>query len=275
VNAKRIYQETFDDDSISVLLTDYGKYLKTPLSDYGRASYSFQILDKKPIPFQQFPTSYRKSDVLSHSLSSAISESNLMEYVSIIIYAIKAKDITTYEHSWRVAEYADKIASALNVKTLDRKKVKLTALMHDAGKLGIDDAILVNPSILDDEEWNEMKKHPSIGANIVGMLPKLIPISRYIRFHHERYDGNGYPDKLHKKNIPLVSRIISVADAYDAMTHKRPYRAPLSKKQALAELEKQKGKQFDPYIVRVFATLLRYGHCRKAKNISPLMGRGK
>ncbi len=278
MNAKRIYQKPFDDDNILGAMRHFA-YSNVPLPDrnraFGKPKLTRQTLTLPEVSAQDTTERLfdadRKADVLSRLLSSAIFENNLMECLSIILHAIKTKDITTYWHSLRVAQFADKIASALDYKTLDRKKVILTALLHDVGKLGIDDAVLTKPGILDNEEWKEMKGHPNIGANIVKMLPKLMPISRYIRLHHERYDGNGYPDKLRKTDIPLVSRVISVADAYDAMTHKRPYRTPLSKRQALAELEEQKGKQFDPYIVRVFATLLRYRNYRKAKKPRPLM----
>jgi len=252
-------------------------YDKIPVSDapldYGQDSCSFQIFDKEQNPFQNRLKSDDKTGVLSFLLSSAVSANTAVDCVSVVLRAIKTKDRTTYGHSLRVARYAGRIASALNLDVLNRKKVKLTALLHDAGKLGIDDAILMKPGILSDEQWNEMKGHSDIGANIVRMLPKLTSISHYIRFHHERYDGNGYPNRLFKRDIPIVSRIIAVADAYDAMTQKRPYRSPLSKRRALTELEKQKEKQFDPDIVRIFVTLLRHRSSRKqGKKRLPLLG---
>lgn len=305
VNANNTYQKTFDDDEIGIFATrchfanfdgklaekecifgkseplsevsaqnttrlfdpDYSAKKLCFLDDYGRGLRGLQILAERPTPFQPELKSARKTGVISLLLSSAVGANNLLDCISIILYTIKTKDRTTYGHSLRIAEYANRIASALELDALTRKKVALTAVLHDVGKLGISNAILMKPGILRDEEWDEMKNHSAIGAKIVKMLPKLKSISQYIRFHHERYDGNGYPDRLRQKEIPLVSRIIAIADAYDAMTQKRPYRAPLSKKQALAELEKQKGKQFDPNILRAFVILLRRRSARKAKNV--------
>jgi HD-GYP domain-containing protein (c-di-GMP phosphodiesterase class II) len=126
------------------------------------------------------------------------------------------------------------------------------SLLHDIGKIGITDSILLKPDSLTEEEWVEMKKHPVIGYRIASASPDLQQISSYILRHHERYDGGGYPDGLKGEEIPLLARIISIADAYDAMTSDRPYRQGMPKTRAINELKKNAGSQFDPNLVNIF-----------------------
>lgn len=128
----------------------------------------------------------------------------------------------------------------------------ILAALHDIGKIGIPDQILNKKTRLSPEEWEIMKKHPEIGYRIAQSAPELSPIADKILSHHERWDGNGYPQGLRGEEIPLISRILSIADAYDVMTNGRPYQPPLSQDEALEEIKRCAGTQFDPYIVEIF-----------------------
>jgi HD-GYP domain-containing protein (c-di-GMP phosphodiesterase class II) len=132
--------------------------------------------------------------------------------------------------------------------------VRTASLLHDLGKVGVRDAILDKPGPLTPEEWTAMRQHPVTGWKILGPLGFLAEEARSVRHHHERFDGGGYPDGLAGNAIPLPARIIAVADAFDAMRTVRPYRPPLPLEKALAELEGNAGKQFDPTVVDAFQT---------------------
>ena len=134
----------------------------------------------------------------------------------------------------------------------DLGELQLLGMLHDIGKIGIDDKILNKPGKLTEEEWIVMKKHPEIGYRIARASHKLSRIADYILSHHERWDGMGYPRGLKGEDIPLLSRILSVADAYDAMTEDRIYRKALSKEEAIEEIRRNSGSQFDPLIANIF-----------------------
>lgn len=131
-------------------------------------------------------------------------------------------------------------------------ELKISGLLHDIGKVAIDDGILQKKEQLTDQERIEIKRHSDIGYRILNTAPEMTDIALYVLSHHERYDGTGYPRGIKQKEIPLVSRIIAVADSFDAMTNERPYKKVLSRGMAVNELEKNKGTQFDPDIVNVF-----------------------
>ena len=148
--------------------------------------------------------------------------------------------------------------STNGVKELD--ELALLAVLHDVGKVGIKESILQKPEPLAPEELEEMKKHPEIGYHIAYNTPELMPIAEYILAHHERWDGNGYPRGLKGEEIPLLCRILAVADAYDAMTSDRLYRKAMNSQEAMAEIERNAGKQFDPKVVKVFLAGLAKGN---------------
>ncbi|AEG59072.1 HD-GYP domain-containing protein [Desulforamulus ruminis] len=169
--------------------------------------------------------------------------------------AIGARDNYTRGHSERVAEYAQMITRAMGLDDLDQL-VYVAALVHDVGKIGIPEHILNKQGRLTDEEYQKIKEHPVTGANIlkqIGTFNHLVPI---VRAHHERYDGRGYPDGLAKEEIPLISRIIGVADAFEAMTSDRSYRKGFTIEQAVEELKCCSGSQFDPQVVKHFLRLI-------------------
>ncbi|GBU24287.1 phosphohydrolase [Fibrobacteria bacterium R8-3-H12] len=174
------------------------------------------------------------------------------EMVMALSKALDARDKYTAGHSIRVMEYAVGIAKHLKLPEKDIGRLKISALLHDIGKIGISDAVLHKESKMSDKEFAVIKKHPEIGANIlkaVGAFKDLVPI---VYHHHERFDGMGYPQGIYGEQIPLYARIIAIADSFDAMTSTRPYRKALQVENALLEIELNGGKQFDPSISNIF-----------------------
>ncbi len=173
----------------------------------------------------------------------------------LLAEALDLRDPSTGRHSRTVGDYARDIAERLEL-TPDRvERIHAAGVLHDLGKLGIADAILYKPAALSDAEWEEMRRHPEIGARIL-LNAGLADISHWVRAHHERIDGRGYPDRLSADEIPLEARILAVADAYEAMIADRPYRSGMAPEEARAELECCSGTQFDPAVVQAFLTTL-------------------
>ena len=180
-----------------------------------------------------------------------------LETIRALAAAIDAKDPYTKGHSERVAQLSVVLAQDLHLSDRDIENIEYTALLHDIGKIGIDDRILGKSSKLSNEEFKKIKEHPIVGANIIEPVDFLKNSYEAIYHHHERYNGGGYPDGLKAKDIPLCARIIAVADAYDAMGSDRPYRKKLSKEKILKEFTEQSGKQFDPQIVNALMSILK------------------
>ena len=185
-----------------------------------------------------------------------INQGHLIEVVTSLASAIDAKDEYTKGHSSSVSRYSEALARALNLPEKDVERIKLGALLHDIGKIGIPENVLKKPSKLTDEEWEIMKQHPTIGAEKVLMpnesLHDLIPI---VKYHHEHWDGSGYPEKLKGEDIPLAARIVSVADAYHALISDRPYRKGMSNEKACEILKVGAGIQWDKNLVREFINI--------------------
>jgi putative nucleotidyltransferase with HDIG domain len=154
-------------------------------------------------------------------------------------------------HSQRVCLLSTKIAEALGFNNKRLDDVKLASLMHDIGKISIDNSILDKPGKLSFEEYEVIKTHPAVGYKILKTIKEYEDIAEFVVQHHERYDGTGYPYGLSKDQLHTESKIISIADAYDAMTCDRPYRCALNKEEAIEEIRKFSSKQFDPEIVEV------------------------
>ena len=169
--------------------------------------------------------------------------------------AIEARDPYTSGHSERVSSLAQVVARRLGWKSSRLGAVKLGALLHDVGKLNLDDAVLRKPGPLDDREFGEIKRHPLAGARLIRGIEALRPALPYILFHHERWDGAGYPTGRSHEQIPLGARIVAVVDAFDAMISIRPYRPPLPVQAAIEEVHEGAGTQFDPGVVRAFLGL--------------------
>jgi putative nucleotidyltransferase with HDIG domain len=174
--------------------------------------------------------------------------------ISALAAAVDARDPFTARHSERVKDIAVDIAVECGVRGEDLRTLRWGGLLHDIGKIGVEDAVLLKPDRLNKDERAKMNAHPVTGANIISPVSKLAPTIPIIRHHHEWYNGSGYPDRLLGEGIPWLARILHVADAFEAMTKERPYRmVPLTPEQALAELRKYAGIQFDPKVVDAFA----------------------
>lgn len=169
-----------------------------------------------------------------------------MHVVSSLASAIDAKDTYTNGHSGRVAEYSREIARRAGYEGKELEDIYMMGLLHDVGKIGIPDAVINKPVKLTDEEYDIIKNHPVLGARILGNIKEMPKLANGARWHHERYDGKGYPDGLFGEDIPEEARIIAVADSYDAMTSHRSYRKSLPQEVVREEIEKGKGTQFDP-----------------------------
>jgi putative nucleotidyltransferase with HDIG domain len=163
-----------------------------------------------------------------------------------LIRALADSDGETYAHSLQVAATATAVARRLGVRGDDLIDIEFGALLHDIGKLCLPRGLLSKPGRLTDAERDLIRKHPEWGAGLVECIPGLEPVAAIVRLHHERPDGRGYPHGLRHAEIPVAARIVSVCDAYGAMTKTRPYRAALMHDAALAELERHSGTQFDP-----------------------------
>ena len=162
------------------------------------------------------------------------------------------KSHETEAHARRLAAMARKIGEELSLSQLEMDQLELLSMLHDIGKVAVPDRILNKPDKLTPEEWSEMRKHPEVGYRIASSSPELSPIAEYILCHHERWDGKGYPQGLAGEEIPLLSRILSIVDAYDAMTEDRAYRKAMGKKEAISEIRENSGTQFDPRIASIF-----------------------
>ena len=193
-------------------------------------------------------------------------EQAYMESIQTLRYTVEAKDTYTRGHSDRVSEYSVLIGETLGLPEEDIKKLKIGGLFHDIGKIGVPDSILQKDGKLSDDEYSEIKNHPSIGAHILSTASIFQDILPIVKHHHERYDGKGYPSQLAGENIPYLARITAVADTFDAMTSKRSYRDSLPLDYVISEFERCKGTQFDPKIADVFLDILK-NHYNKLKEI--------
>lgn len=183
----------------------------------------------------------------------------LLEHQSIrstLLSTIKellfSKSNETMEHAERMAQTAQLIGAELSLSETDIVSLELMATLHDIGKIGISNSVLSKPGKLDELEWAEIRRHPEIGYRIALTIPELQGIAGYILCHHERWDGTGYPQGISGEEIPYISRIVSVIDAFDAMTEDRSYRKGMPVEEAAAEIIRHAGTQFDPNISRVF-----------------------
>jgi diguanylate cyclase (GGDEF)-like protein/PAS domain S-box-containing protein len=186
------------------------------------------------------------------SLSPEILEAATPDHVYALASTVDAKDPYTYGHSKNVADIAQAIGKEIGMSGKELADLRNASLLHDIGKLGIPDAILTKPGKPTEEEWEIIKRHSAEGGRIVSYVKDLSPLVPMIRHHHEWYDGTGYPDGLKGEEIPLGARVISIADAYDTITGKRPYKDPISHEEALEELKRCSGTQFDPEFVEAF-----------------------
>ena len=179
-------------------------------------------------------------------------ELSSMSFLKSLSNALDARDTYTQGHSIRVAEIAAEIGKELGLSVVKTDLLYQAGLVHDIGKIGIPDSILKKEGKLDDDEYRMIRKHPEIGEIILQEIGQFKPFISGVKYHHEKYDGTGYPDRLAGKNIPLYGRIIAVADAYDAMTSVRTYNSRKKPVSAVVEIDRYSGTQFDPDILKAF-----------------------
>jgi putative nucleotidyltransferase with HDIG domain len=184
------------------------------------------------------------------------SEQVLFQVVRALSDATHAGDPYMSGHSSRVAAYCERIAESMGMPPRDRLLLFVAASFHDVGYLSTPEYILRKPSVLAEDEMEEVRIHPVRGAEVFAKEPSLAEIARAVRHHHERYDGSGYPEGLRGDEIPLFSRIILVAETYEAMTHHRPYRRALAPEEATRRLQEGAGSQLDPEIVKHFLAIV-------------------
>jgi putative two-component system response regulator len=190
-------------------------------------------------------------------LSSALHRLEATQDVLVALAsAVDAKDPATEHHCGRVADRAVRLARIAGLDAVEVEAIGYGAVLHDVGKIGIREDVLLKPGALTDEERTEMQRHPLIGAEILQPLRIGRLVSPIVRAHHERWDGAGYPDGLSGEAIPMGARIVGIVDAHDAMTHDRPYRGRLSDGEAIEELIRNRGRQFDPELTDLFVASL-------------------
>jgi diguanylate cyclase (GGDEF)-like protein/PAS domain S-box-containing protein len=216
---------------------------------YSTKNHSYESLDHT---FKTAEDHMYKRKLLEHKSS----HSSIISSIKATIYE---RSEETEAHAERMTFFARRMGERLRFSNTEMDNMELFSALHDLGKIGIDGSILNKPDKLNEEEWMEMKKHPEIGYRIAMASPELASIADFILTHHERWDGKGYPQGLQEMEIPLQARILSVIDAYDAMTVDRIYRKALTKKEAVDELENNKGTQFDPHMVDLFINILEEG----------------
>jgi HD-GYP domain-containing protein (c-di-GMP phosphodiesterase class II) len=190
-------------------------------------------------------------------------EEEFQTTLKLLANAIEMRDHYTLGHTWRVTKYSMAIAREMGWSEDKIKEVQMGGVLHDIGKIAVEDAILRKPARLDDEEYAKMKVHPERGASLMKDSKKLEPLIPYCLYHHENYDGSGYPYGLRENNIPIEGRVVAVADTFDAMTSNRPYRDGLDPEVAIEEIEKNKGTQFDPVAADAFIRAYRAGNIQK------------
>jgi putative nucleotidyltransferase with HDIG domain len=210
---------------------------------------------------ESFNQMSRSIDTAMEDLKKAARENHelFISSVRALAAAIDAKDPYTRGHSERVARYAVSIARAMELPPEEVRKVRLAALLHDVGKIGIDDRILRKPTALTDEEFEIMKQHPAKGAAIMSPIPQLADIIPGMRHHHEKWEGGGYPDNLRGEEIPLLARIVAVADTFDAMTTTRPYQKAMETSYVIRRIQGFAGTRFDVRVTDVLVKAFESG----------------
>jgi HD-GYP domain-containing protein (c-di-GMP phosphodiesterase class II) len=196
---------------------------------------------------------------LADSLRGLDKQDQAKEAVSTMVEAVNASDTYTGGHSHRVADYSVNLARLMGSARLEQEFIRQVATVHDIGKIGIPDEVLLKRGPLTDDEMSLIRLHPVLGASILSRMPGMERMVPIVLHHHERWDGTGYPSGLSHVDIPIESRIIFVVDAFDAMTTVRPYGKVHTTEEALAELRKHSGRQFDPLIVDVMHEAYRHG----------------
>ncbi len=220
-------------------------------------------LDRGPLQQPFTKEDLHLADALAAHVSAGIESAQLLRKqrelfyatIAMLAEAVELRDEYTGNHTQRVTNYSFLLAQKMDLTQEQLNWIRIGTPLHDIGKIAIEDAILRKTDKLTPAEFEIMKTHTTIGAKMLEQVADLAPVIPIVRSHHERWDGKGYPDGLAGENIPLVARIVGVADAYDAMTSDRPYRKALSADVAFAEIAKMTGKQFDPVAAEAFMAI--------------------
>ena len=244
--------------------------LAVPLVAQGEVVGVLQLLN--PVGKEGFsPGDLRRMDLFAGALANAIANARLyaqlksqfMEMITALAEAVEKRDPYTGGHVMRVVHFSRALGEELNLDGETLEEVLLAATLHDIGKIAIPDAVLQKPTSLSFDEFELMKTHPVDGFDILHKVQGFHRLLPGVRSHHERWDGGGYPDGLKALEIPLVARIIAVADTFDAMTSDRPYRRGLSQEVAASEIEKGAGTQFCPEVVQAFSRVYHRGDLKE------------
>ncbi|MEK7680059.1 MAG: HD domain-containing phosphohydrolase, partial [Deltaproteobacteria bacterium] len=233
-------------------------HIRVPIAVKGEIAAVLTVGSKRQCIFK--PEDIATLEKLASQIGVALENSRLvtglqelfLSTVQALSKAIDAKSPWTMGHSARVTNYAVTIAAELGMDKKTLEDLRIAGLLHDIGKIGTYDEILNKPGKLTDEEYKIMKEHPGKGAEMLAPIRQLRHIAPWVKYHHERFDGKGYPDGLKAEDIPLQSRVLAVADTFDSMTAKRPYRETPGWDRAIDELKKFSGLQFDPNVVEAF-----------------------
>ncbi len=262
---KRVYDNY--PDTMRLLLTAYTD--ASILIDAINYAKIYRYIKKPYEPNELLLTVANTLEFLQLKIDNANLINDLKELfagtIKAIIEAMDAKDNFTMGKSRRVTFYTMKMVKALNLDTDTANKIELAAMLHDIGMIGVSDDIIYKVEKLNDDDWTEIKNHIKHGVRILEDIKQLRDVVEIIKYHHEYYNGNGYPAGLQGENIPLGSRIIAIADAYDAMVSTRAYRPARSPEQAVEILHNMRGIQFDPYLVEVFDSVIDEARAELAK----------
>ncbi len=242
---------------IKILLTGHSNFdiLLNAINECNLFQYILKPFD--PEQLCMIVESGIKKYELSSSKTQIVQDLSELFYKTIksIAQALDAKDEYTHGHSMRVTLYSLALGKALNLPEEMLEEIETAGLLHDIGKIAIPEKILLKPGKLTNEEFQIIKSHPVLGTKLVDKIDRLKRISIWLKHHHERYDGNGYPEGLKGEQIPIISRIITLGDTYDAMTSSRSYRQALSHQEAIAEIQRCSGTQFDPNLAELFINI--------------------
>ena len=223
----------------------------------------------KPVTREDLITVVNSRLERSHQLHVAQLQQAYETSLTVLANAIEVRDQYTRGHVERVMAYAFTIAENLSDLEFDHDQLRFGAMLHDIGKIHIRETTLCKNDTLTTDEWSEIKLHPSTGAEMIKDIPYLSPAIPVVRYHHERWDGTGYPQGLRGEDIPLVARIVMVADGFDAMTTDRPYSSARSLDQARQEIIDGSGTRYDPFVVEAFRKAWESGRIREIASKSP------
>jgi len=272
-----IHVDNLDEDPQNFLHANHFReegfhvYMGMPLISRGEVKGVLEVFQRGPLlPDRRW---LRLLETISNQIGIAVDNALLLEHLDLsnkelvsaynatiegLSSALELRDHETEGHTRRVAEMTVQLAERMGFPAGELEILRQGALLHDIGKVGIPDSILLKPSPLTDEEWAVMKQHPVFASKVISGIEHLKPAMDIPLCHHEKWDGSGYPNGLRADQIPLQARIFSVVDVYDALTSDRPYRSAWPKDDALAYIREQAGRQFDPTVVGTFMDIAPY-----------------